>query len=133
MSKRILLLGLVCCAAVAGLAFAEAEFDAEAARNMSKAERLAYQQAYKADLEAAALANGWVPGERRDFEPSGRQVQGGNKAVGSMESRVLSSARKFNELGVSSDKSIQELVQVESAPRDVESPELLPDQAETDK
>ncbi|MGB1111088.1 MAG: DNA recombination protein RmuC [Gammaproteobacteria bacterium] len=55
----------------------------------------------------------------------GRSVDAYNKAVGSMESRVLSTARKFSELGVSSDRNIEELMQVESAPRDVESPELL--------
>ncbi len=86
MSKRwIMLLGLVCCAAIAGVVLAEnAEFDAEAVKGMSKAERLNAQRAYKADLEAAAVARGWVPGQRRAFEPSGRQVQGGNKAVGSI-------------------------------------------------
>src|SRR5437588_3364929 len=42
-----------------------------------------------------------------------------NKAVGSMEARVLPSARKFKDLGVGSDKDIPKLEALEQAPRPV--------------
>lgn len=44
-----------------------------------------------------------------------------NSAVGSFDSRVLPSARKFNEMGISSDKKIAEPNQVETAVRQIES------------
>jgi DNA recombination protein RmuC len=40
-----------------------------------------------------------------------------NKAVGSLETRVLPSARKFKELGITSDKEIPLLDPIEVAPR----------------
>lgn len=40
-----------------------------------------------------------------------------NKAIGSLEARVLPSARKFKELGVGSDKEIPKLDAIEQAPR----------------
>jgi len=42
-----------------------------------------------------------------------------NKAVGSMEARVLPSARKFKDLGVGSDKDIPKFEALEQAPRPV--------------
>ncbi len=86
MSKRwIWWLALVCCSGIAGLVLAEsAEWDADAVKSMSKAERLAYQQAYKAELEGAARERGWVPGEKRAFEGAGRQAGPPRKAAGSI-------------------------------------------------
>lgn len=47
-----------------------------------------------------------------------------NKAVGSLESRVLPGARKFLELGVKSPKTLAEDSQVETAVRSIDAPEL---------
>ena len=44
-----------------------------------------------------------------------------NSAVGSFDSRVLPSARKFNEMGISADKKITQPNQVETAIRQIES------------
>lgn len=44
-----------------------------------------------------------------------------NSAVGSFDSRVLPSARKFNEMGISADKKIAQPNQVETAVRQIES------------
>ena len=43
-----------------------------------------------------------------------------NSAVGSFDSRVLPSARKFNEMGISADKKITQPRQVETAVRQIE-------------
>lgn len=43
-----------------------------------------------------------------------------NSAVGSFDSRVLPSARKFNEMGISADKKIKQPNQVETAVRQIE-------------
>jgi DNA recombination protein RmuC len=50
----------------------------------------------------------------------GRSVDAFNRAVGSFESRVVPSARRFKELGISSDKEIA-LNSVEKLPRRVEA------------
>ena len=86
MSKRwIWWLALVCCSGIAGLVLAEsAEWDAEAVKSMSRAERLAYQQAYKAELEKVAREGGWVSGKKRAVESSGRQARPPRKAAGSI-------------------------------------------------
>lgn len=47
----------------------------------------------------------------------GKSVHAYNKAVGSLESRILPAARKFKELGVSSDKELDLLNPVEELPR----------------
>ncbi len=59
----------------------------------------------------------------------GTAVGAYNRLVGSLESRVLVSARKFAELGVS-DEEIQPPDQIELSPRQLQSPELAdpPDQ-----
>ena len=44
-----------------------------------------------------------------------------NNAVGSFDSRVLPSARKFNEMGISADKKISHPSQIETAVRQIES------------
>lgn len=46
-----------------------------------------------------------------------RSVDSYNKAVGALESRVLPSARRFRELGISSDKELGELKELEAIPR----------------
>jgi DNA recombination protein RmuC len=53
----------------------------------------------------------------------GTAVSAYNRAVGSLESRVLVTARKFAELGISDDP-LDPPEQVESTPRQLQSPEL---------
>jgi len=48
-------------------------------------------------------------------------VQHFNKAVGSLDTRILPSAKKFTELGISSEKPIEPLTQIETTTRSVES------------
>jgi len=55
-----------------------------------------------------------------------RAVESYNKAVGSMESRVLVSARKFKELGAAAGDEIPELNPVDEAPRALAAPEKAP-------
>lgn len=47
-----------------------------------------------------------------------------NNAVGTIESRVLVSARKFRELGVESPRAIQEVEPLDLAPRALQAPEF---------
>jgi DNA recombination protein RmuC len=49
-----------------------------------------------------------------------------NKSVGSLESRVLVSARKFKELGTTTQNDIPEISQIEHIPRSIET-EALPE------
>jgi DNA recombination protein RmuC len=51
---------------------------------------------------------------RRNLE---RTVEAYNKTVGSLESRVLVSARRFGELGVATDGDLPELATIDRAPR----------------
>ncbi|MFQ5991349.1 MAG: DNA recombination protein RmuC [Nitrospiraceae bacterium] len=46
-----------------------------------------------------------------------KSVQAYNRAVSSIEARVLPAARKFKELGIASDKDVPQLDPVDSAPR----------------
>lgn len=46
-----------------------------------------------------------------------------NKAVGSFDTRILPGARKFSEMGISANKEVPELDQIEHAPRSVENTE----------
>jgi DNA recombination protein RmuC len=57
-----------------------------------------------------------------------RAVESFNKAVGSMESRVLVSARKFKELGAAAGGEIPELEPVDEAPRALAAPEKDPNE-----
>ncbi|HPA47731.1 MAG TPA: DNA recombination protein RmuC [bacterium] len=53
-----------------------------------------------------------------------RAVKEYNEAAGSLESRVLVTARKFTELGIQSKEEIKELPQIESAPRELQAPDV---------
>lgn len=55
-----------------------------------------------------------------------RAIESYNKAVGSMESRVLVSARRFKELGSATEKSIEELPSIDTVPRTLQLAELPP-------
>jgi len=63
------------------------------------------------------------------FAELGRQldksVQSYNQAVGSLESRVLVTARRFKELGISSKDDIPELAPLEKNARSLQSPEFF--------
>jgi DNA recombination protein RmuC len=54
-----------------------------------------------------------------------RSVKAYNDAVGSLEGRVLTSARKFKELGATPQHEILELEPIEQAAREIQAPELL--------
>jgi DNA recombination protein RmuC len=49
-----------------------------------------------------------------------------NKSVGSLENRVLVSARKFKEMGATAQGDIPEITQIEHIPRSIET-EPLPE------
>lgn len=65
---------------------------------------------------------------RRSLE---RAVESYNRAVGSLESRVLVSARRFKELGASTGKDIDTLETIDTRPRITQSPDLMPNDEET--
>ena len=61
----------------------------------------------------------------------GRRLDGAtdayNRAVGSLESRVLPAARRFQELGAASGREIPELEPVDTQPRRLSAPEVSED------
>jgi DNA recombination protein RmuC len=65
----------------------------------------------------------------KHLESLGGALQGAvnsyNRAVGSMETRVLTTARKFKELGAASGEEIPQLEPIDEAPRPVTVPELV--------
>jgi len=58
---------------------------------------------------------------RRHFE---RAIDSFNKSVGSLESRVLPSARRFRDLGAAPPDDIPQIEPVQTAPRVLQAPEL---------
>ena len=48
-------------------------------------------------------------------------VQSFNKAVGSLDTRILPSAKKFTELGITSEKPIESVKQIETSTRSIET------------
>ena len=56
-----------------------------------------------------------------------------NKAVGSLERKVLPGARKFVELGIHPKNEIEALEPLESLPRDVVDPQAESDEENPDK
>ena len=48
-----------------------------------------------------------------------KSVEAYNKAIGTFESRVLPTTRKFKELGISSDKELGELTDIEKQTKDL--------------
>jgi DNA recombination protein RmuC len=65
----------------------------------------------------------------KNFSGVGRSltsaVESYNKTVGTLEARVLVSARKFTELGAGSSKEIEQVLPVEKAARMIQAPELM--------
>jgi len=59
-------------------------------------------------------------------------VRSYNEAIGSLETRVLPSARKFKEHGIAPAAELSPLNVVERSPRPVTAPELLPPAADAD-
>jgi DNA recombination protein RmuC len=53
-----------------------------------------------------------------------KAVESYNRSVGSLESRVLPSARRFKELGAAQGSEIEPLSPVQTVPRRLESPEI---------
>lgn len=74
----------------------------------------------RALYERISLLTGHFADMRKGLE---RAVDSYNKAVGSMESRVLVAARRFKELGAATDCDIDEMSIIEKFPRDLQMPE----------
>jgi DNA recombination protein RmuC len=53
-----------------------------------------------------------------------RAVEGYNRTLRSMESRVLVTARKFREMGITSPEDLPELEPIERVPQAVGQPEI---------
>ena len=53
-----------------------------------------------------------------------RTVEAYNRTVGTIETRVLVTARRFKELGVSAAEPIPEVATVERTPRPLQAPEM---------
>jgi DNA recombination protein RmuC len=74
----------------------------------------------RALYERISLLTGHFADMRKGLE---RAVDSYNKAVGSMESRVLVAARRFKELGAATDRDIDEVGIIEKFPRNLQIPE----------
>jgi DNA recombination protein RmuC len=64
-------------------------------------------------------------------EALGRATLSYNKAIGSMESRVLVQARRFKELGAAVGEDIPEIETVSHAPRQLAIPGLEPEDGQS--
>lgn len=78
--------------------------------------------------DRVAVLAGHFADLRRSLE---RAVESYNRAVGSLESRVLVSARRFKELGASTGKDIEPIEAIDTRPRTVDAPDFCADDDET--
>lgn len=78
--------------------------------------------------DRVAVLAGHFADLRRALE---RAVESYNRAVGSLESRVLVSARRFKELGASTGKDIEPIEAIDTRPRTVDAPDFTADDDET--
>ncbi len=78
--------------------------------------------------DRVAVLAGHFADLRRGLE---RAVESYNRAVGSLESRVLVSARRFKELGASTGKDIDTLEAIDTRPRSTDMPDFTADDDET--
>lgn len=77
----------------------------------------------KALYDRISVLAGHFADLRRALE---RSVESFNRAVGSLESRVLVSARRFKELGSSTGKDIETLAAIDTRPRTADFSDLVP-------
>ena len=60
-------------------------------------------------------------------------VKAYNKAVGTLESRVLVTARKFDKLGISGKEQVEEISPIDTSPRELAAPDFFKEIEEDDK
>jgi DNA recombination protein RmuC len=75
-----------------------------------------------------ALLAGHFSDLRKGLE---RAVESYNRAVGSLETRVMVSARRFKELGAGTDKDIDNLPVIDSTPRTLQMTDVPPEEDRT--
>jgi DNA recombination protein RmuC len=86
---------------------------------------LAISELGKSLYERLALLAGHFSDLRKGLE---RAVESYNRAVGSLETRVMVSARRFKELGAGTDKDIDNLPVIDSTPRTLQMTDVPPEE-----